>query len=55
MAKKYFHQIGSNYSKKVLSAAEKYIKSLRSHNHPMILGILDLVKDKNDYPCIIME
>ena len=36
-------------------AAEREIRSLRAFNHPMIIGIVDLVKDYHNFPHIIME
>jgi serine/threonine protein kinase len=54
-AKRLEYQIGSKFiDKKKTAAAEREISCLRSLNHPMIMGMVDLVKDEN-YPFIIME
>ena len=37
------------------AAAEREIACLRALSHPMIINIKDLVKDKDNFPCIIME
>ena len=50
------YRIGSqNYDRKIISAAEREISCLRALNHPLIMGIVDLVKDQENFPCIIME
>jgi serine/threonine protein kinase len=55
-AKKLQYQIGSKLnSKKIIAAAEREIGCLRSFDHPMIMKMVDLVKAKDDHPCIIME
>lgn len=38
-----------------MAEAEREISGLRSLKHPMICGIIDIVKDKDNHPCIIME
>jgi serine/threonine protein kinase len=38
-----------------LAEAEREISGLRSLKHPMICGIFDIVKDKENHPFIIME
>lgn len=43
-AKKLQYRIGSkNNYKKIIAAAEREISCLRALNHPMIVGIVDLV------------
>lgn len=37
------------------AAAEREIRSLREHDHPMIVKIIDLVRTEDNFPCIIME
>jgi hypothetical protein len=37
------------------AAAERELGCIRGLDHPMIIGIVDLVKDKGNFPCIIME
>ena len=45
-AKRLQYHIGSeNQDSKIIGAAEREISCLRSVNHPMIMGIVDLVKD----------
>jgi hypothetical protein len=39
----------------MIAAAERELSSLRALNHPMVIGIVDLVKNKSNRPCIIME
>lgn len=40
---------------KTQEAVEREIGSLRTFKHPMVMDIVDIVKDKNDFLCIIME
>jgi serine/threonine protein kinase len=56
-AKKLQYRIGGsqNFDRKIISAAEREVSCLRALNHPMIMGIVDLVKDQENYPWIIME
>ena len=55
-AKRLPYQIGSKFiTSKAQAAAEREISCLRSFNHPMIMRIIDLVKDNDNCPCIIME
>jgi serine/threonine protein kinase len=55
-AKRLQYQIGSKYnSSKIQAAAEREVGCIRGLNHPMIIGIVDLVKDEDNFPCIIME
>jgi hypothetical protein len=35
--------------------AEREIGSLKVLDHPMIMGIVDIVKDRHNFPWIIME
>ena len=45
-AKRLQYRIGSqNFDSKIISAAKREISCLRALNHPMIVGIVDLVKD----------
>ena len=45
-AKRLQYRIGSqNFDSKIIGAAEREIGCLRALNHPMIVGIVDLVKD----------
>ena len=45
-AKRLQYRIGSqNLDRKIISAAEREISCLRALNHPMIMGMVDLVKD----------
>ena len=44
-----------NFDRNIISAAEREVSCLRALNHPMIMGIVDLVKDQENYPWIIME
>jgi hypothetical protein len=39
----------------IKAAAEREISCLKILDHPMIMGIVDLVKDRHNFPCIIME
>ena len=55
-AKRLQYQIGSKYNtSKIQAAAEREVGCIRGLNHPMIIGITDLVKDEDNFPCIIME
>ena len=55
-AKRLKYQIGYNLNERTTQAeAEREISGLRSLKHPMICEIVDIIKDKQDYPCIIME
>jgi hypothetical protein len=54
-AKKLEFQIGKNDNEILQAAAEREIGCLKSFDHPLVINILDLVKDKFDHPCIIME
>jgi serine/threonine protein kinase len=55
-AKRLQYQIGSKYNaSKIQAAAEREVGCIRGFNHPMIIGIVDLVKDEDNFPCIIME
>jgi fused len=55
-AKRLQYRIGSkNNDKKIKAIAEREVTCLRALNHPMIIGMVDLVKDDENYPCIIME
>ena len=50
------YQIGYNLNERSIQAeAEREISGLRSLKHPMICEIVDIIKDKQDFPCIIME
>ena len=45
-AKRLQYRIGDpNYDSKIIGAAEREISCLRALNHPMTMGIVDLVKD----------
>ena len=56
VGKRLQYQIGSTFnSDKIQAAAERELGCLRVLNHPMIIEIVDLVKDKDNFPCIIME
>ena len=45
-AKRLQYRIGDpNYDSKIIGAAEREISCLRALSHPMIIGIVDLVKD----------
>ncbi len=35
-----------NNDRKIIAAAEREISCLRTYNHPMIIGIIDLVLDE---------
>jgi hypothetical protein len=39
----------------ITTSAERDIACFRSLYHPMITGMVDLIKDKDNFPCIIME
>ena len=55
-AKRLHYQIGSHLnSRNTQAEAEREIGCLRALNHPMVTGILDLIKDNYNFPCIIME
>ncbi len=55
-AKRLQYRIGSKFTeKKILAAAEREISCLRALKHPMIMGMIDLIKDEENNPCIIME
>ena len=55
-AKRLEYRIGSKNNKtETIATAEREISCLRVLDHPMIVGILDLVKDDDNYPFIIME
>ena len=38
-----------------MAQAEREIRGMRSLKHPMICEFIDIVKDKDNFPCIIME
>ena len=40
---------------KIQAAAEREIGCLKILDHPMIMRIVDLVKDRHNFPYIIME
>jgi serine/threonine protein kinase len=40
---------------KITTSAEREISCFRTLNHPMITGMVDIIKDKDNFPCIIME
>jgi serine/threonine protein kinase len=55
-AKRLQYQIGNQLNTRITeAAAEREISSLRALNHPMIKGIVDIVKDYHSFPYIIME
>ena len=49
------YQIDYKNTADVKAAAQREISCLRTLDHPMIVKMLDLVKDKGNHPCIIME
>ena len=55
-AKRLPYRIGSkNNDSRIAAAAQREISFLRALSHPMIIGMIDLVKDEENNPCIIME
>ena len=55
-AKRLQYRIGSKFpDNKKTAAAEREVSCLRVLKHPMIMEMLDLVKDEENNPCIIME
>ena len=54
-AKKLQYPIGSEDKENEKNEALREISCLRALNHPLIMGFVDLVKDKDNFPCIIME
>ena len=55
-AKRLLYRIGSKYNeKRFIAEAEREISFLRALKHPMIIGMIDLVKDEENNPWIIME
>ncbi len=38
-----------------IAAAEKELNALRSYHHPLILKLIDLVKDSQGFVCIILK
>jgi serine/threonine protein kinase len=55
-AKRLQYQIGGKFNtSKIQGAAEREISCLRALNHPMVIKIKDVVKDEDNFPCIIME
>ena len=55
-AKRLQYRIGSKFpDNKITAAAEREVSCLRILKHPMIIEMLDLVKDEENNPWIIME
>ena len=55
-AKRLQYQIEGQFNtSKIQVAAEREIACLRALNHPMVIKIKDIVKDKDNFPCLIME
>ena len=55
-AKRLQYRIGSKFpDNKITAAAEREVSCLRVLKHPMIMEMLDLVKDEENNPWIIME
>jgi hypothetical protein len=55
-AKRLQFQIGSKFnSSTVQSMTEREMISLKLQNHPMVCQILDIVKNEENFPFIIME
>jgi serine/threonine protein kinase len=55
-AKRLHYHIGSkDQDRTIVEEAIREISCLRTLNHPMIMAMLDIFKDSNDFPCIIME
>ncbi len=55
-AKRLKYQIGNNLNERSTQAeAEREISGLTSLKHPLICEIVDIIKDKHGFPCIIME
>ncbi len=55
-AKRLHYRIGSKYNeKRFIAEAEREISFLRVLKHPMIMKMIDLVKDEENNPWIIMQ
>ena len=55
-AKRLQYQIDGQFnSEKIQAAAEREFACLRALNHPLVIQIKDIVKDKDNFPCLIME
>jgi NIMA (never in mitosis gene a)-related kinase len=56
VAKRLQYRIGAYINeRRTIAAAEREISCLRALKHPMIMGMVDLIKDPENNPCIIME